>query len=250
MIFKMPFRLCLFKKQKKKCDTYDHNVNRQVLPICTMMKRKRQGDLNMKIVVFGASGGVGQEVVRQALAANHEVTAFVRDPAKLSLQHPHMTTVQGDGLDEKAVSHAIQGHDAVVCCVGNKGMGATTLMSDIMRNIISGMSKHGVNRIVYVVSAGIHKELKGLIGSAVSFVLRNVLADHRRAYELLQNSHLQWTLARPMQLTNGVQTSIYRETETGVAHGGQKISRADVAHFLLKALEDDTYVNKSIGLVY
>lgn len=204
----------------------------------------------MKIIVFGASGGVGQEIVRQALDANHEVTAFVRDLAKLPVQHPHLALVQGDGLDEKAVSLAIQGHDAVVCCVGNKGMGATTLMSDIVRNIIAGMTQHGVNRIAYVASAGIHKELKGIIGSFVGFLLRNPLADHRRSYELLQKTQLQWTLARPMQLTNGEQTSVYRETETGVAHGGQKISRADVAHFLLKALADDTYVNKSIGLVY
>ena len=204
----------------------------------------------MRLIVFGASGGVGQEVVRQALVANHEVTAFVRNPAKLLLQHQQLTIVQGDGLDEDAVSRAIQGHDAVVCCVGGRGMGATTLMSDITRHIISGMTKNGVTRIVYVASAGIHKELKGIMGGLVGFLLRHVLADHRRAYELLLNSDLQWTVARPMALTNGEQTSTYHESLIGIANRGQRISRADVSHFLLKALADDVYIRKSVGLVY
>lgn len=204
----------------------------------------------MKIIVFGASGGVGQAVVGQALTAGHEITAFVRDSGKMTIQNPLLTIVQGDGLNEEAVSNAIQGHDAVICCVGSRGMGATTLMSDIVRHIISGMNKHEVKRIAYVASAGIHKELKGIMGGLSAFLLRKVLADHHRAYELLQNSNLQWTVARPMQLTNGEQTSTYRESLTGIPSGGYKISRADVAHFLLKALSDEAYINQSVALIY
>jgi putative NADH-flavin reductase len=203
----------------------------------------------MRIIVFGASGGVGQEAVRQALEADHEVTAFVRNPSRMLLQHPNLAVIQGDGMDQEAVSHAIKGHDAVVCCVGSRGMGRTTLMSDITHHIVNGMNTHGVKRIVYVASAGIHKELKGPMGSFVEFLLRNPLADHRRSYEQLEASRLQWTVARPMQLTNGPQKNTYRESFSGVAPGGQKISRADVAHFLLKALTDDTYIHQSVGLV-
>ena len=123
-------------------------------------------------------------------------------------------------------------------------------MSDIVRNIISGMNNHGVGRIAYVASAGIHKELTGISGGIVGLLLRNVLADHRRAYELLEKSGIKWTIARPMQLTNGEQTGIYREGLTAVPNRGTKISREDVAHFLLKALSDDTYINKSVALVY
>ena len=209
----------------------------------------KRGD-NMKIIVFGASGGVGQAVVQQALSAGHEITAFVRDSGKIPFQNALLTIVQGDGLDEEAVSNAIKGHDAVLCCVGSRGMGATTLMSDIVRHIISGMNKNEVKRIAYVASAGIHKELTGISGSIVGFILRNVLADHRRAYELLEKSGIEWTIARPMQLTNGEQTSTYRESFTGIPNGGMKISRADVAHFLLKSLSDDAYINKSVALVY
>lgn len=204
----------------------------------------------MKIIVFGASGGVGQSVVRHALSTGHEITAFVRDSGKITLQDPLLTVVQGDGLEEEAVSKAIKGHDAIVCCVGSRGMGATTLMSDIVRHIISGMNKNGVNRIAYVASSGIHKELKGIMGGISALLLRNVLADHHRAYELLEKSGIEWTIARPMQLTNGELTNNYRESLTGIPSGGYKISRADVAHFLLKALSDDAYINKSVALVY
>lgn len=204
----------------------------------------------MRIIVFGASGGVGQAVVRQALSAGHEITAFVRDTGKITLQNPLLSIVQGDGLDQEAVSNAIKGHDAVVCCVGSRGMGATTLMSDIVRHILSGMNKNGVNRIAYVASAGIHKELKGFMGGISAFLLRKVLEDHNRAYELLKNSSVQWTVARPMQLTNTELTSTYRESLSEIPNAGYKISREDVAHFLLKALSDDAYINKSVALVY
>lgn len=204
----------------------------------------------MKIIVFGASGGVGKQFIQQALSAKHEVTAFVRDAAKLSLQHPLLTIVQGDGLDEQAVINAISGHDAVICTVGSRGMGATTLMSDILRHIIAGMEKANVNRIAYVASAGIHKELTGFIGGLAGLLLKNVLADHHRAYELLKNSGLNWTVARPMSLTNSELTGIYRETLTGIPSKGQKISRADVAHFLLKVITENTHSQQSVGLAY
>lgn len=204
----------------------------------------------MNIIVFGANGGVGKEVVRQVLDAKHIVTAFVRDPAKLPIQHPNLTITQGDGLDEKAVISAIKGHDAVICCVGGKGLGSTTLMSDITKNIISGMEQNGVKRIAYVATAGIHKELPGIMGSMIAWLLRNPIADHRRSYELLHNSNLDWTIARPMSLTNDAFTGKYREADSGIPKGGQRISRADVAHFLLKAITDDSYIHKSVGLAY
>jgi len=205
----------------------------------------------MNIIVFGASGGVGQEVVKQALEQGHTVTAFVRDRSRLSVpQQSNLKITEGDGLNQQAVAQAIHGHDCVICCVGSRGGGKTTLMSDITRNIISGMEQAQVERIAYVASAGIHRELSGIAGRFVEFLLRNPLADHRRSYELLKNSSLKWTVARPMQLTNGDKKAAYRETDTGIAHGGTKISRADTAHFLLKAVAADAYIHQSIGLAY
>lgn len=204
----------------------------------------------MKLIVFGASGGVGKEVVRQALDAGHQVTAYVRDSNKLPIQHTSLTIIQGDGLDENAVQEAIKGHEAVISCIGSRGTGATTLMSDVTRHVIAGMQEHGVARISYVASAGIHSELKGVMGFLLSRILKNVLDDHRRAYELLAGSKLHWTVARPLQLTDGPWTGQYRQADAAIPKGGQKISRADTAHFLLTAVTESGYDGKSVALAY
>lgn len=205
----------------------------------------------MKLIVFGASGGVGRQVVRLALKAGHQVTAYVRDPNLLSINHSSLTVIQGDALHLGYVKAAIKGQDAVISCVGSRGMGTTTLMSDVMLNILDGMREHGVTTIAYVASAGIHRELKGIVGYIISYVLRNVLDDHRRAYELMRDSELHWTVARPLQLTDGGFTGIYREAESGIPTAGRKIARADVANFLLNAIVDtERYNGKSVGLAY
>lgn len=202
----------------------------------------------MNIIVFGASGGVGREVVKQALDKGYRVTAYVRDRSRLPIQHANLTMAVGDGMDEAAVVRVIQGQDAVLCCAGGRGMGKSTLMAEMTRHIIAGMKRHGVTRIGYVASAGIHGELNGLMGKFIMFLLRNPLADHRRAYEQLRASGLQWTVARPMSLKDDAGTGQYRESAEGTAPAGTKIARADVAHFLLRTLEDDQYVHQSVGL--
>ncbi|MUT67907.1 NAD(P)-dependent oxidoreductase [Paenibacillus sp. NEAU-GSW1] len=205
----------------------------------------------MKLIVFGATGRVGLQVVRQALKAGHEVTAYVRDPKRLVFgAHPNLKVIEGDALYLGYVKQAIEGQDAVINCIGSRGTGETTLMSDVMRNIIDGMKEHGVMRIGYVASAGIHGELKGPVGFILGYMLRHVLADHRRACELLEESGLQWTVARPMQLTDGDWTGIYRQADGSVPRKGRVISRADVAHFLLTTVASDANVRKSIGLAY
>lgn len=205
----------------------------------------------MKLFVIGASGGVGKEVVKQALEAGFAVTAFIRDASRLPIQHSNLSIAIGDGLDGQAVADAMRGHDAVICCVGSTGfLQETTLMSDITGNLIQGMKQHDIERIVYCASAGIHQELQGLSGKIAAWMLKKVLDDHRRAYKLMVDSGLKWTVARPMALSNEPLTGQYRETETGIAKGGRKISRADVAHFMVKAVTEQKYVHQSVGLVY
>lgn len=161
------------------------------------------------------------------------------DPSKLPIKHDHLQVVIGDGLDGQQVSAALQGHDAILCSVGGSGLGETTLMSTVTKNLIEGMKEHGIDRIVYCASAGIHKELKGISGKMVTYVLRKVLVDHNRSYELLRDSQLRWTVARPMGLTSGTLVGSYLEFPNGEAPSGQKIARADVAQFMLKAVQDD-----------
>lgn len=203
----------------------------------------------MKIIVFGATGGVGQHFIKQSLEVGHEVTAFVRTPAKLELSHANLSVIQGDAFNRAQVSSAIAGHDAVVSCLGSsKGMKASTELQEMVENITLGMQEHNVKRIVYTASAGVHNELTGLSGKLVMRLLKNPLIDHRAAIEHIKARELTYTIARPMSLSDKPFTGIYRESATNVPNKASSISRADTAHFLLKALTDSNYDNTSIGL--
>jgi nucleoside-diphosphate-sugar epimerase len=204
----------------------------------------------MKIIVFGASGATGKEFVKLSLEANHHVTGFVRDPAKLTIQHPNLKVIVGDALQRNDVISAVANHDALVSCLAAPGLGASTTLSDMTTNLIAGMHKNQMERILYLASAGIHNEIPGFAGWMVKLILRNVLADHSRAVALLGSSDLMWTVARPMKLTNTPLTEKYRADITGIPKGGRKISRSDVAHFLLRTLTDNSYIEQTVGLAY
>ncbi|WP_203333383.1 NAD(P)-dependent oxidoreductase [Planococcus beigongshangi] len=203
----------------------------------------------MKIVVFGATGGVGKEVVKQAAEDGFEVTAFLRTPAKLEFEHANLQVIQGDAFNPSEVAAAIAGHDAVVSCLGSsKGMKKSTELQDMTKNIVAGMEANGVKRIVYTASAGIHKELTGVSGKLMMTMLKNALADHGAAVEEIRSHGLVYTIVRPMGLTNGAFTGNYREATEGVPEKSMSIPRADVAYFIVKALKDARYENSSIGL--
>ncbi|ANU14608.1 Flavin reductase [Planococcus halocryophilus Or1] len=203
----------------------------------------------MKIIVFGATGGVGQSVVKQAIEKGFEVTAFVRTPAKLELAHDKLTVVKGDAFNPVEVAAAIAGHDAVVSCLGSsQGMKKSTELEEMTKNIVSGMQKHDVKRIVYTASAGVHGELTGVSGKLIMKMLQNALTDHRAATDVIQTHALTYTFVRPMGLTNGDFTGKYREVTTGVPEKAKSIPRADVAHFIVKALTDAQYENASVGI--
>ena len=202
----------------------------------------------MKIIVFGATGGVGQQFVKLALEKGYEVSAFVRTPSKLTIQHPQLTVIQGDALDPKATEKAIQNHDAIVSCLGTSGLKKSDALAKMAKNIVDGMKSNSISRIVYTASAGIDKEIPGLGGKIVMMLLKNALADHRNAVNYIKSNQLCYTIARPMSLTNDELNTTYRETFEGIPNGSRSISRASVAHFLLKALEDSKYENSSVGI--
>lgn len=203
----------------------------------------------MKIIVFGATGGVGQSVVKQAVESGLEVTAFVRTPAKLETAHEKLTVIQGDAFNPAEVSAAIAGHDAVVSCLGSsQGMKRSSELEEMTEHIVAGMQAHGVKRIVYTASAGIHNELPGFSGKLMMGMLKNALIDHRAAADWIESHGLVYTIVRPMGLTNGAFTGKYREAAEGVPEKSKTIPRADVAHFILKALKDPSYENTSIGI--
>lgn len=203
----------------------------------------------MKIIVFGATGGVGQYVVKQGLEDGFEVTAFVRNPEKLQVSHQNLHVVQGDARNQEEVTAAIAGHDAVVSCVGSsQGMKKSSEIQEMVKCMVNGMVEHQVKRIVYTASAGIDKEIPGVSGKLVMTMLKNPLADHRAAVDYILAHDLDYTIVRPMGLTNDPFTGKYRISETSVPENARSIPRADVAHFIVKAINDPRYTNTSIGI--
>ena len=203
----------------------------------------------MKIIIFGASGGVGKFVVQQSLEAGLEVTAFVRTPSKIEMNHENLNIIQGDAFNSAEVSSAIAGHDAVISCLGSsKGMKKSEELQNMTKNIVEGMKEHNIDRIVYTASAGVHKELTGIMGKLIMQLLKNALIDHRAAVEYIQDAGLNYTIVRPMGLSDKEFTGEYREAASGVPAKSSSIPRADVAHFIIKALTDSSYENTSIGL--
>lgn len=203
----------------------------------------------MKIIVFGATGGVGQSVVQQSLDAGLEVTAFVRTPSKLEITHENLNVIQGDAFNSAEVTAALAGHDAVVSCLGSsKGMKQSKELQNMTKNIVEGMKVNNVERIVYTASAGVHKELTGIMGKLIMQLLKNALIDHRAAVGHIHDAGLNYTIVRPMGLTDKEFTGVYREDVSGVPLKSSSIPRADVAHFIVKALTDPKYENTSVGL--
>lgn len=202
----------------------------------------------MKIIVFGATGGVGQHVVDRALRAGHDVTAFVRTPEKLRRRNG-VTIKRGDAFDAEAVASAIEGHDAVVSCLSSStAMKKSDELSRMTRNIVDGMQRSGVTRIVYCASVGVDGELTGPIGKTVMWMLRHPLADHAAALAHIASAGLDATVARPMSL-NDEPYADYVETFAGAPTASRPIPRASVADFMVKALaRPETYSGTSVAL--
>jgi len=208
----------------------------------------------MKIVIFGATGTVGRVLVAQALDAQHQVTAFTRNGRFDGVQNPNLTIVQGDVLDPASVSAAIEGRDAVICTLGAGRKGS--LRAAGTANILKAMGDHGVDRFICQSTLGTGDSAGNLnfFWKRIMFglLLRPAFADHQRQEDHVRASGLNWTIVRPAAFTDGAQTGTYQHGFAGTSSTGLslKISRADVADFILKQLNSDTYLHRCPGLSY
>jgi putative NADH-flavin reductase len=202
--------------------------------------------MGMKLVVFGATGKSGRQIVEQALADGHEVTAFARNRAAISINHPKLKVVQGDALDASAVSQAIAGQDAVLFAIGINRRSTMTVCTDATRNIIAGMKEHGVRRFICLSAYGASETKDTALYSKVlrAFIGKRV-EDKDRQEELLRASDLDWVLVRPPLLTNGARRGRYLVGADIPIKLFSSVSRADVAEFMLKQLTDDTYLRQA-----
>jgi putative NADH-flavin reductase len=209
----------------------------------------------MRLIVFGASRGVGRALTKLALADGHSVTAVVRNPAEVALTHESLKVFAGDVTDAGSVRRHIGEHEIVFCTVGADRRGVTTLYSDAARNIAEAMDASGISRLILLSNFGVFGESGRGVGTAtmallVKSFLRATLEDHRRALDELSSRDLEWTAVRPLALTDGARTGAYRVVERGLPRGGTRISRADVADFMLKQLDTDQYVHRVPAIAY
>jgi putative NADH-flavin reductase len=203
----------------------------------------------MKIIIFGATGKTGRELVRQALEAGHEVTAFVRDPARLDAHHPRLEVVVGQVMsDQAAVASAVKGQDAVITALGTeqtiRGMRSPGLVAQAMPAIIQAMTDAGVDRLVMLSAFGVggsRREAPVFLRLMYGLFLGRVFADKAVGERLLRDSALDWTLVYPVLLTDGPQTGGYRADLQLQPGRPWRISRGDVADFMLSQLQDRTY---------
>ena len=207
----------------------------------------------MKLLVFGATGSVGRQLVDQALEQGHTVTEFTRDTTKIDIKDDKLRVAQGDVMDPASVARAVQGHEAVLCSLGAGRKG--TVRSEGTRNIINAMEKAGVRRFICqsTLGAGDSRSNLNVFWKYIMFgmLLRPMYADHGRQENYVKQSRLDWTIVRPGAFTDGERTGQYRYGFPATDKTTElKISRADVADFMLKQLADDGYVHKTPGLSY
>ncbi|HEV2842034.1 MAG TPA: SDR family oxidoreductase [Chthoniobacterales bacterium] len=208
----------------------------------------------LRVLVVGATGGTGRQLVQQALDQGHQVTAFVRDPSKLQIEHTNLRVVKGDVLDYASVESAMRGQSAVLSALGHKRFFyPNKIQSDGMRHILRAMKTCDVPRLICETALGIGNSVGRLGLPHTFFILPLILPfymwDKLRQEELIIASDRDWVIVRPGVLTNGEAQGNYRHgPKVGSYFWPVRIRRADVADFMLKQLTDDAYVGAAPGL--
>lgn len=211
----------------------------------------------MKILLFGATGGTGKQVLSQALEQGHTVTVIVRNPSKITLANSNVRIIQGDVLTSR-FDDAFTDQDAVICCLGVPANKTGTLRSEGTANIIKAMKKANVNRFICQSSLGFDDSIEVLNCTSflfkkiiVPYILKATFKEHHLQESVIKQSGLNWTIVRPGNLTNGIKTENYKY---GFPYSDPtlkvKVSRADVADLLLKQVSATENLQKVIGISY
>ncbi|TMM53327.1 SDR family oxidoreductase [Maribacter algarum] len=210
----------------------------------------------MKVVVFGATGTIGKHLIFQSLEQGHKVTAFCRNESKLEdFQSPNLKIANGDVFNPLDVTSAVQGQDVVIIALGSGRSRKSVVRSEGTKHIIAAMKANGVQRLICQSTLGTYESNENLnfFWKYIMFgwYLKQIFQDHELQEKYVQESGLTWTIVRPGAFTDGEKTGNY-------IHGFSpkdkslklKISRADVADFILKQLNSLNYLHKTPGLSY
>ena len=199
----------------------------------------------MKLFVIGATGRTGWEIVQQALARGHHVTAFVRSPEKITLRHERLAIFKGNPMDENQLVDAMQDHDAVLSTLGPREVfKRSSMVHDSALATTRAMIRAGVKRLL-VLSAAAH--FPGVLNRIGSFILRNHMRDSLAMEEIVQGSGLDWTIARPPRLTQEEYLT-YRSREGAAPRMGFTLARKAVAAFMLDAIDLKKHFHKIVGI--
>jgi len=207
----------------------------------------------VKLIVFGSTGGIGSQVIPQALAAGHTVTAVARNPAAITTQHERLTVVQGDVLEPHTLAQPIAGQDAVVSALGVRSRTLTTVYSEGVANIMRAMQAAGVRRLLCVSATGLEPGplLQRWLAKPILWRLfKNMYTDLVRMEDEVKRSDFEWTVVRPPRLTDGPRTGRYHMAVNQHLTRGALISRADVADYMLTHLDDPAAYRAQVEIAY
>ena len=207
----------------------------------------------LDILVFGGTSGIGLQTVKLALERGHTVTSVTRRPERMSVEHPNLTNAKGDITKPDTFQDLVPGKDAIVSAIGLKPTRKeVTVYSEGMKQVLASMQDSGVNRVLTItgIGAGDSKGHGGFFYDRIlnPLVLKTDYADKNRQEQLLRESNVDWTIVRPGFLTDNEAERRYWVLQNleGVTSG--EIARADVAHFLLAAIEQGSYIQDTVLL--
>jgi putative NADH-flavin reductase len=207
-----------------------------------------------KVLIIGATGPAGKILVEQTLAEGHSVTALVRNPEKLTINHDRLQVLQGDALDAEAVQRAVQGQDAVFVLISPPSLDKpSTVSSEATRTIVAAMEQAGVRRLVCVTALGLGNSKQNgnfLYNRLIlPLVLKHVIVDKARQEEAIVASNLDWTIIRPARLTDEPARGEYLVLADAPGKVN-KMARSDLAAAMLAHLNDPRYVRQAVVVGY
>jgi len=200
----------------------------------------------MNLLVLGATGRTGRLVVEQALAAGHTVTALVRSPEKLTTVNSNLRVVAGEATDKSALSQALVGADAVISTLGGKG----SVIADSTQAIVAAAHEAGVSRVVVLSSWLVERDrIDAVTRLLTGIAMGPLIKDKSAGEEALRRSDLEWTIVYASILTDGPASGSVAVVPEGTKRGmSQKISRADVATWMIQAATSDQQSRRSVGI--
>lgn len=208
----------------------------------------------MNLLILGSTGGTGQHLVRQALDQDHTVTALARTPDKLIIKHERLSVIEGDVLDEELLNKLVPNKDAILSALGvNKTWKSDGLITNAVTLIVKLMSIHDVKRLILVSAFGAGDSINQanpIQKFLARVLLRSRYEDKTRSEEILKTTTLDWTVVYPVMLINSPRTGRYSVGEKMEMKGMTTISRADVADFVLRELNENRFVRKFPIIMY